>query len=61
MSFYYDFSIMNQAKYIVTSNSTFCFWAVFIGQPFIATMPTFWYNNSKFGYIPKGWQIINCI
>lgn len=57
---FYDFSILHNAKYIVTSNSTFCFWAAFLGQPIIATIPNLWYRDKAFGYIPESWQIINC-
>lgn len=58
---YYDFSIMKKSKYIITSNSTFCFWATFLGNPIVATIPNLWYKDRKFGYLPDSWQIINCI
>jgi hypothetical protein len=61
MNLFYDFSILYNAKYIVTSNSTFCFWAAFLGQPIIATIPNLWYRDNGFDYIPDSWQIINCI
>jgi hypothetical protein len=58
---YFDFSLMSNAKYIITSNSTFCFWAVFLGNPIIAIQPNLWYIDKEFGYIPDSWHLINCL
>lgn len=58
---YLDFSLMSNAKYIITSNSTFCFWAVFLGNPIIALQPCLWYIDKEFGYLPNSWQLINCL
>jgi hypothetical protein len=60
-NFHDDFSLMKNAKFIVTSNSTFSFWAAFLGQPIIVTHPNLWYIDKEFGYIPISWYSINCL
>jgi hypothetical protein len=60
-SLYFDFSLMTNAKYIVTSNSTFGFWAAYLGEPIIATQPNLWYNDKEFGFKPNSWYSINCL
>ena len=57
-----DFFVMSNAKYFILSNSTFSWWAAFLGKKknkFIV-LPEFWFNNIKTNsdLIFKKWNYI---
>ncbi len=50
-----DFQIMHNSQFLVISNSTFSFWAGFLGNHDIVILPSLWYNNKPFEFIPRDW------
>ena len=52
---YSDFQIMHNSQFLVISNSTFSFWAGFLGNHDIVILPSLWYKNKPFEFIPKDW------
>ncbi len=50
-----DFQIMHNSQFLVISNSTFSFWAGFLGNHDIVILPSLWYKNKPFEFIPKDW------
>ena len=50
-----DFQIMHNSQFLVISNSTFSFWSGFLGNHDIVILPSLWYKNKPFEFIPKDW------
>jgi len=50
-----DFQILYNSQFLVIANSTFSFWAGFLGNHDIVVLPSLWYKNKPFKFIPKNW------